>query len=92
MHLRLLLNSYSLQETLNASRSGIPISKQSVWTCYISAIDMLKQISDKFGPFKLLYFAQDSVHVMTAYSAVFLIKVLLPQDIIVADFRHRSRS
>lgn len=74
-HLRLLLNSFSLQEYLNVSRAGIPKSKQAVWICYNSAIDMLKQISDKFGPLKLLYFAQDSVHMMTAYAAVFLIKV-----------------
>ncbi|RDW84488.1 hypothetical protein BP6252_02078 [Coleophoma cylindrospora] len=76
-HLRLLLNSYSLQESLKASKNGTPISKQAVWTCYSAALDMLKQISDQFGPLKLLYFAQDSVHVMTAYSAVFLIKLLL---------------
>ncbi|KAL3419510.1 fungal specific transcription factor domain-containing protein [Phlyctema vagabunda] len=76
-HLRLLLNSYSLQNSLQASKNGTPISKQAVWTCYSAAIDMLKQISDRFGPLKLLYFAQDSVHVMTAYSAVFLIKLLL---------------
>lgn len=76
-HLRLLLNSYALQQSLNGSKNGTPISKQAVWTCYSSAIDMLKQISDKFGPLKKLYFAQDSVHVMTAYAAVFLIKVSL---------------
>lgn len=36
---------------------------------------MLELISQEFGPLKLLYFAQDSVHVMTAYAATFLIKV-----------------
>lgn len=78
LHLRLLLNSYTLQESLRAStNTGTPISRQAIWTCHSTAIDMLQQISDKFGPFKLLYFAQDSVHVMTAYAAVFIIKVSL---------------
>jgi len=38
---------------------------------------MLEEISDKFGPFKQLYFMQDSIHVMVAYAAIFLIKVNL---------------
>jgi hypothetical protein len=74
-HLRLLLNSFSLQDYLNTSSSGTSTSKLAVWTCYHSAIDMLQQISDRFGPLKLLYFAQDSVHMMTAYAASLLIKV-----------------
>jgi len=77
LHLRLLLNSFSLQESLRHSKEGLPIPKQALWTCYSSAVGMLELISEEFGPLKLLYFAQDSVHVMTAYAAIFLIKVLL---------------
>jgi hypothetical protein len=36
---------------------------------------MLEQISEEFGPFKQLYFVQDSIHVMVAYAAIFLVKV-----------------
>lgn len=36
---------------------------------------MLELLSKEFGPLKLLYFAQDSVHVMTAYAVIFLFKV-----------------
>lgn len=38
---------------------------------------MLQAIIDIAGPAQILYFAQDSIHVMTAYAAVFLIKVLM---------------
>jgi hypothetical protein len=77
LHVRLLLNSLPLQESLLCSREGEPSSKQALLVCFTSAIGMLKQISEDFGPLKLLYFAQDSVHVMTAYAVIFLYKVTL---------------
>ena len=43
-----------------------------LWESYSNAIAMLKLVCHFSAR---LYFAQDSVHVMTAYSAAFLIKV-----------------
>lgn len=46
---------------------------EALWVSYSSALEMLHLICRHSS---WLYFAQDSVHVMTAYSAAFLIKVL----------------
>jgi hypothetical protein len=46
----------------------------AIWTSHASAIEMLSLVS-KPDISPLLYFAQDSVHVMIAYAAVFLVKV-----------------
>lgn len=51
-----------------------------LWESYSNAIEMLKLVCH-FST--RLYFAQDSIHVMTAYSAAFLIKVCH-----VIDFNH----
>ncbi|KAF7940566.1 uncharacterized protein EAE98_000693 [Botrytis deweyae] len=77
LHLRLLLNSYTLQQSLKAAKKGSAVSKSALWQCSSSAIGMLENISKVIGPLKQLYFVQDSVHVMTAYAAIFLIKLLL---------------
>ncbi|CCD48319.1 similar to fungal specific transcription factor [Botrytis cinerea T4] len=77
LHLRLLLNSFTLQKSLKSARKGSPVSKSALWQCSSSAIGMLENISKVIGPLKQLYFVQDSVHVMTAYAAIFLIKLLL---------------
>ena len=45
---------------------------EALWVSYLSALKMLHLIRQHAS---CLYFAQDSVHVMTAYSAAFLIKV-----------------
>ncbi|TGO36932.1 hypothetical protein BHYA_0111g00320 [Botrytis hyacinthi] len=76
-HLRLLLNSYTLQQSLKAAKKGSAVLKSALWQCSSSAIGMLENISKVIGPLKQLYFVQDSVHVMTAYAAIFLIKLLL---------------
>lgn len=75
LHLRLLFNSYALQHSLNGFKTGLQISKPALWLCTSSAMGMLDQISREFGPLKQLYFVQDSIHCMTAYAAIFLIKV-----------------
>lgn len=46
----------------------------AIWTSHACAIEMLSLVS-KPNVSPLLYFAQDSVHVMIAYAAVFLVKV-----------------
>lgn len=73
-HTRLYINSLRLQIMLFYSTTG---AKQALWLAYSSALGMLQAIVDILGPAQLLYYAQDSIHAMTAYAAVFLIKILL---------------
>ncbi|PQE23767.1 aldo keto reductase protein [Rutstroemia sp. NJR-2017a BBW] len=93
-HLRLLLNSYALQNSLKGIRTRNSISHSALWLCSSSAICMLEHISKEFGPLKQLYFVQDSVHVMTAYAAIFLIKLLasLPKSLQADLETHSTRA
>ncbi|KAE9979458.1 hypothetical protein EG327_007023 [Venturia inaequalis] len=49
---------------------------EAFWISYNAAITMLELVADESNT-SSLYFAQDSVHVMIAYAAVFLIKLVL---------------
>jgi uncharacterized membrane protein len=71
-HLRLQLFSLPLQEILASADPDISTNLEVLWVSYSSALEMLQLINRSAS---FLYFAQDSVHVMTAYSAAFLIKV-----------------
>jgi hypothetical protein len=71
-HLRLQLFSLPLQEILGQPDQDISYHMEALWVSYLSALKMLHLIRQYAS---CLYFAQDSVHVMTAYSAAFLIKV-----------------
>ncbi|KAI5303088.1 hypothetical protein KEM56_000044 [Ascosphaera pollenicola] len=73
-HVRLLLNSYRLQLSI---LGGASISKQALWVCYMSALEMLRLVIDRLGAGSHLFYCQDSVHVMIAYATVILIKMLL---------------
>lgn len=73
-HLRLQLYSLPLQEVLGSKYHDITYNLEALWASYSSAIEMLKLVS---GFSLRLYYAQDSIHVMIAYSAAFLIKVLI---------------
>ncbi|KAF2635882.1 hypothetical protein P280DRAFT_501671 [Massarina eburnea CBS 473.64] len=73
-HTILLLFSLPLQSSLSPKSS--PIDMEALWISYNAAIKMLHLVSEESST-SCLYFAQDSVHVMIAYAAVFLIKLLL---------------
>jgi hypothetical protein len=71
LHFRLQLYSLPLQESLSSpgrEEYGLEI----LWMAYSSASRML-QLTSQFS--NHLSFSQDSVHVMTAYSAALLVKV-----------------
>ncbi|OJD24117.1 hypothetical protein ACJ73_04523 [Blastomyces percursus] len=72
-HLRLLLHSFRLQLSIMSGN----ISKQALWVCYTSALDMLRLVVDRLGVTSHSSYCQDSVHVMVAYAAVVMIKILL---------------
>ncbi|KAG8801147.1 hypothetical protein FRC16_001206, partial [Serendipita sp. 398] len=75
LHVRLFLNSLGLQSTSTPLGRTSP-SLQSLSICYTSAIQSLEIITRQFAPWGLLRYGQDSITVMSAYSAVFLIKLL----------------
>ncbi|KKZ62248.1 hypothetical protein EMCG_00415 [[Emmonsia] crescens] len=72
-HLRLLLHSFRLQLSILSGN----ISKQALWVCYTSSLDMLRLVVDRLGVTSHSSYCQDSVHVMVAYAAVVMIKILL---------------
>lgn len=87
-HLRLQLHSLPLQGMLGSGESDVTLHLDTIWVAYRSAMSMLHLISHYSAH---LYFAQDSIHVMTAYSAAFLVKVILSPEyqstfLLVADF------
>ncbi|KAL6852084.1 hypothetical protein J3F83DRAFT_771692 [Trichoderma novae-zelandiae] len=73
-HFRLQLFSLPLQDVLSSESSDSSLHLDIIWAAFTGAMDMLKLISRHSVQ---LYFAQDSIHVMTAYSAAFLVKLLL---------------
>ncbi|KAF5538694.1 hypothetical protein FPHYL_12471 [Fusarium phyllophilum] len=73
-HLRLQLHNLPLHGILVSRKSNINHHIDTVWVAYSSALSMLQLIS-RFSEY--VCFAQDSIHVMTAYSAAFLVKITL---------------
>ena len=72
MHLRLQLYSLPLQGVLASNDPSLSANLGILWTSYSSALEMLEPICKSS---EFLCYVQDSVHVMTAYSAAFLIQV-----------------
>jgi hypothetical protein len=80
---RLLLFTSSLRASIRLKDIETSVDTEAIWNSYSSAVDMLKLVSDPSSS-QLVYFAQDSVHVMIAYATVFLIKV--------SNYRRRSQA
>ncbi|EXL45204.1 hypothetical protein FOCG_12613 [Fusarium oxysporum f. sp. radicis-lycopersici 26381] len=78
-HLRLQLHTLPLHGILVSDKSYINHHIDTVWVAYSSALNMLQLIS-RFS--EHVCFAQDSIHVMTAYSAAFLVKI----TVVFSDF------
>ncbi|KAK2612513.1 hypothetical protein QQS21_001451 [Conoideocrella luteorostrata] len=72
-HLQLQLHSLPLSDILSRNEDEISMSLDMLWMNYSSAVGMLELIRSSK---EWLYFAQDSLHVMTAYGAAFLVKFL----------------
>ncbi|KDQ12322.1 hypothetical protein BOTBODRAFT_112983 [Botryobasidium botryosum FD-172 SS1] len=74
LHVRLFLNSFGLQSSMAAASRASP-SLQALSACYTSALQTLQIVTNEFAPVGMLRYGQDSITVMTAYSAVFLLRV-----------------
>ncbi|KAJ5630371.1 fungal-specific transcription factor domain-containing protein [Penicillium longicatenatum] len=71
-HIILQLSSLPLQVMLSSGASEASLDLGTFWMAYSSALSMLKLISDFSAH---IYFVQDSIHVMNAYSGAFLVKL-----------------
>ncbi|EUC62088.1 priB protein [Rhizoctonia solani AG-3 Rhs1AP] len=81
LHVRLFLNSFGLQSSM-ASSTRASASLHALSACYTSAVQTLQIVTSDFAPVGMLRYGQDSITVMTAYSAVFLLKLLRrPQNV-----------
>jgi len=75
LHVRLFLNSFGIQAAMSPSSRTTP-SVQALSACYTSAKENMHIVSHDFASMSMLRYGQDSITVMTAYSAVFLLKLL----------------
>lgn len=75
LHVRLFLNSFGLQSSMQTASREAP-SLQALSNCYTSALQSLEIVTAEFAPIGMLRYVQDSITVMTAYSAVFLLRLL----------------
>ncbi|KAG8920741.1 hypothetical protein FRC01_000614 [Tulasnella sp. 417] len=73
LHVRLFLNSLGL--TASSNQAGSSFSLQSLTLCYTSAKETL-EIVTQFSRLGVLKFGQDVITVMSAYAAIFLLKLL----------------
>ncbi|KAG9018913.1 hypothetical protein FRB90_008304 [Tulasnella sp. 427] len=73
LHVRLFLNSLGL--TASSNHLGSQFSLQSLTLCYTSAKETL-QIVQNFKNLEVLMYAQEVITVMSAYAAIFLLKLL----------------
>jgi hypothetical protein len=81
-HARLQLFSFPLHEKRIRTFEQVPVTDiKPFWLSFQNALAILQLVSESSS---LLYLAQDSVHVMIAYAAIFLIKVRLPFPIFLS--------
>jgi hypothetical protein len=75
LYVRLFLNSFGIQASIHPASRTSP-SLQALTACFTSACDTLKIVSADFAKISMLRYGQDSITVMSAYAAVFLLKLL----------------
>ncbi|RDB24029.1 Protein priB [Hypsizygus marmoreus] len=75
LYVRLFMNSFGIQAAMSPSSRQSP-SMQALTACSTSALESLQIVSKDFASMSMLRYGQDSIMVMSAYSAVFLLKLL----------------
>ncbi|KAH9905521.1 uncharacterized protein B0H18DRAFT_964883 [Fomitopsis serialis] len=73
LHVRLFLNTFGIHSN---SSSGSSCNVEALNACHTAAMSGLKIVAQDFVDLQMLRYGQDSITVMTAYSAVVLLKLL----------------
>ncbi|KAL6309215.1 fungal-specific transcription factor domain-containing protein [Sparassis latifolia] len=74
-YVRVFLNSFGVNTSPTPPSSAFS-DVRALNTCYASAMDNLQAVAKDFASMSVLRYGQDSITVMTAYSAIFLLKLL----------------
>lgn len=76
-HLRIYFNSVLLQRALASANGSVtdPTARAAIQTCYSSALSLLNEAL-KLGKMDVLYYLWDTAHLMIAFSAMVLVKIL----------------
>lgn len=75
LYIRLFLNSFGIHDCISSPGHGSP-SVSALSQCYYCALESLKIISDDFVQMGVLPYGQDVITIMSAYSAVVLLRLL----------------
>lgn len=75
LYVRLFLNSFGINGPLSSNTRATP-SLAALSACYTSALESLQIVTKDFAGMAMLRYGQESTTVMTAYAAVFLLKLL----------------
>ncbi|KAJ7582453.1 fungal-specific transcription factor domain-containing protein [Mycena floridula] len=76
LYVRLFLNSFGVHGHISSPNGHAAPSVQALSVCYTSAIDSLRIVSKDFANINVLRYGQETITTMSAYSAVFLLKLL----------------
>ena len=91
LYVRLFLNSLGVQPYLRKG-SGLAPSPTALSACYTSALENLQIITKDFAAMSVLPYGQDSITIMSAYCAVFLLRVRLSFTLFFVRWTHISPS
>ncbi|KAG8927679.1 hypothetical protein FRC02_007932 [Tulasnella sp. 418] len=75
LHVRLFLNNMGLESSMTPHGGGVP-NLHALSVCYMSATETLEIVTAKLKTLKTLRYVQDSISVMTAYAALFLLRLV----------------
>ncbi|KAF5372913.1 hypothetical protein D9758_001761 [Tetrapyrgos nigripes] len=75
LYVRLFTNSFGIQDSMSSTTRTSP-SVSALSACYTSAIENLRIVSKDFATMSMLRYSQESITIMCAYSAVFLLRLL----------------
>jgi len=75
LHVRLFLNSFAIHAVRSTGNCDTD-NKEALKYCFSSAQESLRIVSEDFASMSMLRYGQDSILVMSAYSAIILLKLL----------------
>lgn len=77
LYIQLFLNSFGLQAAMSPASAGrVNPSLQTLTACYQSGLQFLKILFKDFSQMSMLCYGQDTITVMSAYAAIFLLRLL----------------